>query len=67
MSNRSQHFLSPVDERQRYSLEEAAAYLRLSRSRIYEKIAAKELTPIKDGHRTFISGAEIARVSRIPA
>lgn len=56
--------LPPLDERQRYTIAEAECYLRMSRSRLYQKIAAKELKTIKDGRRTYISGAEIARLSR---
>lgn len=59
--------LPPPDERQRYTLEEAVAYLRQSRSKLYCDIAAGRVTVIKDGRRTYIPGAEIIRRSTIPA
>ncbi len=49
---------------QRYEIPEAAEALRISRSRIYAKIKAGELSVIKDGRRSFISGAEIIRASQ---
>ena len=56
--------LPPLDERQRYSIEETIAYLRISRARLYEKIAAGEIATLKDGRRTFIPGTEIVRHCR---
>lgn len=63
MSNAAHH-LPPLDERQRYSIEESTYYLRQSRARLYERIAAGELKIIKDGRRTYVPGSEIARLSR---
>ena len=57
--------LAPLDERQRYTVEETLDYLRVSRARLYEKIQAGELTAIKDGRRTYVPGSEIARLSRV--
>jgi len=57
----------PVDEKQRYTVNEALALLRISRAWLYSKIDAKELAVIKDGRRTYIPGAEIARLSRTGA
>ncbi len=59
--------LPPLDANQRYSLEEGIAYLRESRSRLYEKIASGELKVIKDGRRTYIPGTELVRLSTLPA
>jgi hypothetical protein len=56
--------LPPLDERQRYSVEETLSYLRLSRARLYEKIQQNEVAVIKDGRRTYVAGSEIARLSR---
>lgn len=56
-----------LDERQRYSITEAIALLRTSRSSLYKLIRAGKLRPIKQGKRTYLSGAEIARVSQTPA
>lgn len=57
--------LTPLDERQRYTVDESLEYLRLSRARLYEKLQAGEIIAIKDGRRTFIPGSEIARLSRV--
>jgi excisionase family DNA binding protein len=58
--------LPPLDPLQRYTVDEAALYLRVSIARIYEKIATGELHKLKDGRRSFIPGADIARLSRAP-
>lgn len=57
--------LPPVDVLQRYSVFEAAAYLRLSRARLYERINAGTIMSITDGHRRYIPGSEIARCSSL--
>jgi len=57
--------LSPLDERQRYSINEGVNYLRISRARLYEKIKDGEIKTIKDGRRRYITGAEIVRLSTI--
>jgi helix-turn-helix protein len=59
--------LPALDERQRYSIEETILYLRSSRRSVYQLINDGVLHPIKQGRRSFISGAEIARLSRAPA
>ena len=56
--------LPPLDTLQRYSVPEASAYLRQSRAKTYQDIAAKTLTVIKDGRRTYIPGTAIAARSR---
>ena len=63
MSKTLQH-LPPLDTAQRYAVEEATDYLRTSRARLYERIAAGEIKVIKDGRRTYVPGSEIARLSR---
>jgi excisionase family DNA binding protein len=56
--------LPSLDEHQRYSIDEARSYLRVSRAKLYLKIQAGEIATIKDGRRTFVPGSEIARLSR---
>jgi excisionase family DNA binding protein len=63
MSTVPRRKLAPLDTAQRYSVEEASSYLRTSRQSVFKKIAAGELRTIKDGRRTYIPGAEIARLS----
>ncbi len=55
--------LPPLDLLQRYDLEEAARYLRISRATLYNDIAAGLIATIKDRKRRFVPGAEIARRS----
>lgn len=57
------HDLPPLDERQRYTVDEAAAYLRQSRAKVYQDIAAGLLLSFNDGRRRYINGGEIARRS----
>jgi excisionase family DNA binding protein len=52
--------LAPLDILQRYTINEANAYLRQSRSKTYKDIQAGKLAVIKDGRRTYVSGAVIA-------
>lgn len=44
-----------------FTTAEAATHLRVSRSYLYELIAAKKLRPVKLGKRTFIQGRELKR------
>ncbi len=59
--------LPPLDERQRYTVEEAIRYLRSSRLTIYKDIAAGRLATIKEGKRRYVPGSEIARRSAAPS
>lgn len=59
--------LPPLDPQQRYEIPEASAYLRQSRSKTYDDIAAGTLRTIKDGARVYIPGSEIARRSMLAA
>jgi len=59
------HKLPPVDVNQRYTVDEAGAYLRKSRTSIYDDIAAGRLRIIKEGARTFVPGSEIAGRCRL--
>lgn len=55
--------LPPLDTQQRYSLSEAAAYLRISKPLLARRIATGAIATIKDGRRRFVPGVEIARLS----
>jgi len=55
--------LAPLDVRQRYGIDEAARYLRISRARLYQKIAAGEIRLLKDGRRSFVPGSAIVAAS----
>jgi excisionase family DNA binding protein len=59
--------LPALDMNQRFTVDEAAAYLRVSRAKIYNDVAAGLLQVIKDGSRTFVPGTEIFRRSRLSA
>ena len=59
--------LPVLDPAQRYSVPEALALLRTSRRSLYILIADGHIRPIKQGRRTFISGASIAALSQPPA
>jgi len=54
----------PVNPSCRYDVDTAMAYLGISRSRFYAKVRAGELAIVRDGRRTFVCGAEIARLSQ---
>lgn len=55
-----------LDPLQRYTVEEAIAYLRSSRRTIYRDIGDGRLTIIKEGRRTYVPGSEIVRRSKRP-
>jgi excisionase family DNA binding protein len=56
-----------LDCSRRYRIDDAAAYLGISRAKLYVDIRAGKLVTIKDGKRHFVPGSEIARLSRVPA
>lgn len=56
--------LPALDEKQRYNVMEASAYLRQSRAKTFQDIAAGLLEIIKDGRRTYVTGSSIAARSR---
>jgi excisionase family DNA binding protein len=64
---KSRPVLPALDSAQRYSVEEAIAYLRSSRKTVFDDIREGRLASIKEGKRRFIPGSEIARRSRLPA
>lgn len=55
----------PLDELQRYSIDETLQYLRTSRGKLYQRIATGELRTITEGKRRYVPGTEIARLSRV--
>ena len=55
-----------IDRRQRYSILEACALLRLSRSWVFKEIRAGRIETFKEGRRTYISGATLIKRSRPP-
>lgn len=59
--------LPALDLNQRYTVDEAVAYLRTSRATLYADINAGAIRVQKRGRRTYITGEEIARVSRAEA
>ncbi len=60
------NFLPPVDANQRYSVDEALAYLRTSRRPFYEKLNAGLIATITEGRRRYVPGSEIVRLSSVP-
>lgn len=52
--------LPPLDPLQRYSIDEAATYLRQSRAKTYQDISAGRLESFTDGRRRYVSGRAIA-------
>lgn len=59
--------LPPLDPLQRYSIEEALRYLRLSRKSLYREIAAGNLKTFEEQRRRFVPGTELQRLSMLPA
>lgn len=59
----TQKHLAPLDPLQRYSIEEAIAYLRTSRRTLYDMIDAGLIETIKEGKRRYTPGSEIVRLS----
>jgi len=57
--------LAPLDQAQRYSIEETILYLRSSRKTVFDDIRHGRLVTIKEGKRRFVPGSEIARRSRV--
>ena len=62
---KSRPVLPPLDPVQRYSIEEAIAYLRSSRKTLFDDIREGRLATIKEGKRRFVPGSEIARRSQL--
>ena len=61
------HRLQPLDLHQRYTINEAAEYLRCSRARVYQHIAAGRLATVRDGARQYATGRAIADLSAASA
>lgn len=58
--------LAPLDCLQRYSLDEAQRYLRISRPLLYRLIHTNGIATLKIGKRRYVPGSEIARLSAAP-
>lgn len=52
--------IPPFDSQLRYTISEAAAYLKTSHMTIYKLLHSGDLEGIKEGCRTFITGRSIA-------
>ena len=59
--------LPPLDPAQRYTLEEAARYLRISETTLFRDMQAGVINTIKDRSRRFVPGSEIIRRSSLSA
>lgn len=57
--------LAPVDVAQRYEILEAAAYLRISRAKLYQLISSGEVRTLHEGSRHYVPGSEIVRRSTL--
>ncbi len=55
--------LPTLDPKQRYAVEEAAAYLRQSRAKTFNDIRDGKLASITDGRRRYVPGWAIAKRS----
>lgn len=64
MARKKDITLPPLDERQRYTIDEASAYLRQSRSKTFNDIANGTLETFNDGRRRYVPGTAIAARSR---
>jgi hypothetical protein len=67
-SNRTRVKVPPplLDERQRYTAQQAGALLRQSLSETYRQIAAGAIESIRSGRRVYVPGSEIVRLSTLP-
>jgi excisionase family DNA binding protein len=61
------HQLRPLDLHQRYTIDEAAAYLRCCRARVYQHINSGRLVTVSDGRRKYVPGRSIAELSETSA
>jgi hypothetical protein len=60
--------LPALDLNQRYTVDEALAYLRTSRQSFYTKLVnTGRIALIREAGRRFVPGSEIARLSRVTA
>lgn len=59
--------LPPLDPIQRYTIPEAARYLRIGVSTVWRDIAAGRIAAIRYGGRRYVPGSEIVRLSATAA
>ena len=65
MSKPTSPTLPPLDPQQRYTVDEASAYLRQSRAKTYNDISSGLLQSFNDGRRRYVPGTSIAARSRV--
>jgi len=58
---------APLDPLRRYRIDDAAAYLGISRAQLYFDIRSARIKTIVEGKRVFVPATEIIRLSRAPA
>lgn len=58
--------LPPLDPLQRYTVDEALDYLRISRAKFFQDVRREHIRVIHEGARTFVPGREIERLSATP-
>jgi hypothetical protein len=58
--------LPAIDKVQRYTVEESLRYLRTSRASFYAAVKQRRINLIKEGRRSYVSGAQIAKLSCVP-
>jgi hypothetical protein len=56
-----------LDPLRRYRIDDAAAYLGISRAQLYIDIRTSKIATITDGKRRFVPGSEIVRLSSVAA
>ena len=67
MTQKARSEFSRLDSQQRYTIDEATAYLRQSRAKTYKDIAAGTLPSFTDGRRRYIPGDAIIARCKPPA
>jgi hypothetical protein len=59
--------IAPLDPLRRYRIDDAAAYLGISRAQLYIDIRSFKIATIREGKRHFVPASEIVRLSSVPA
>lgn len=55
----------PFNHHLRFSIEETAYHLGVSRAHVWKRVQSGEIKTIADGRRRFVPGTEIARLSAV--
>jgi excisionase family DNA binding protein len=66
MAKKSPAHTLDLHPNQRYDVDEACAYLRISRAYLFSLIRSGAIQVLKDGRRTYIPGTELIARSRLP-